>query len=176
MPGLPHFSGTNPKSYALRDAVPHGYPHSDVSSPHNMRSGGVSEEASAARHPELGLGVASPGELAIGSYQNTVVGQDLVAAASTSASPGVSKTTSHDCHAQFPCGWPSSDQGVTRVCGKPLSCITASEHFKAHGIINLNKTKKVPCCWHGCRKKMESRRSNFIRHIQESHLGHPRKP
>ncbi|KIJ08445.1 hypothetical protein PAXINDRAFT_102554 [Paxillus involutus ATCC 200175] len=163
--GLPHFCGMNPKSYTLEGAVPHGYPSPAVSSPQNMRSGGG---ASTTRYAEHGSGVARPGESSIGSHQNTAGGQDLAAA----ASPGVSETTHHDCKAQFTCGWPSSDQGVIRVCGKPLSCKTASEHFKAHGIINMNKKERVSCCWDGYCE--ESRRSNFIRHIRESHLGHPR--
>ncbi|KIJ17090.1 hypothetical protein PAXINDRAFT_98172 [Paxillus involutus ATCC 200175] len=116
MEGLPHFDGTNPKSYTLGGAF----------------------------------------------------GQDLAAAAPTSASPDVSETTHHDCQAQSACGWLFSDQGVVHVCGQPLSCQTAPEHFKVHGIVNMNKKEKIPCCWDGCREKKESRRSNFIRHIRVS--------
>ncbi|KAF8836357.1 hypothetical protein BDN67DRAFT_974336, partial [Paxillus ammoniavirescens] len=98
------------------------------------------------------------------------LGQDLVAAAPTSASPDVAETTHHACKAQFTCGWLFWEQGVVRVCGKPLSCMTASQHFKVHGIINMSKEKRVSCYWNGCCEKEEYRRSNFIRHIKESHL------
>ncbi|KAF8837959.1 hypothetical protein BDN67DRAFT_972216 [Paxillus ammoniavirescens] len=84
-----------------------------------------------------------------------------------------SDTTHHDCLAQFACGWLCRDKGEIRVCSEPLSCRTASEHFKAHGIVNMVSTMLIFCQWDGCCETI--RRDNFIRHVRALHLGHTRK-
>ncbi|KIJ17092.1 hypothetical protein PAXINDRAFT_9947 [Paxillus involutus ATCC 200175] len=185
MQGLPHYHGVNPKSYALDGAVPDVYLFLAVPSTQNQS--GV-ESSAITQDAKLGQGVACPDEAiysSSGLCPDPVVRPGLAAASPPSAFPGTLETT-HDCQAQFACGWLSeSDQSV---CGKLICCKTAPNHFKVHGIFKKNKKDEIPCNWEGCRIKCrrmtfisrdslhtKCRRNNFIRHIRESHLGHARR-
>ncbi|KIJ17091.1 hypothetical protein PAXINDRAFT_98173 [Paxillus involutus ATCC 200175] len=174
--GLPHYRGVNPKYYALDGAIPDVYLLPAV--PLTQNQSGVESSATQS--------VARPDKArhsAVGLYQDPAVRADLAAASPPSALPGTLETTRHDCEAQFACGW-LSESGQS-VCGKPFSCKTAPDHFKEHGITKKNKKDEIPCNWEGCRIKRRCmdfnsrdnrhRRSNFIRHICESHIKHPRR-
>ncbi|KAF9228769.1 hypothetical protein BS17DRAFT_877362 [Gyrodon lividus] len=171
--GLLHFCGTNSKSYTLEGAVRNGYSSPDVSLTQNIQSGG---ESSATHCTNLEPIVDGPDTARCSSI---ILCQDAAGsivpdlAAPPSTPPGASKTTHHHCLVQSrTCEWLYIDQGVVLVCGKPISCATASQHLTAHGIEKMNKKVEVTCWWGGCCKKY--RRDNIIRHLRECHLGHKR--
>ncbi|KIK81113.1 hypothetical protein PAXRUDRAFT_833082 [Paxillus rubicundulus Ve08.2h10] len=145
--GLYHFHGVNPKSYTLEGAVP----GIDISL----------AIPSIKNQPRVASEVLDP-----------AVRPDLAAAPPPSALPGALEATCHDCEKRSVCRW-LSESG--RVCGKLVSCKTAPDHFKGHGIIKRNKKDEIICNWECCRRNRhrKHRRSNVIRHIRESHLGHP---
>ncbi|KAF9228768.1 hypothetical protein BS17DRAFT_772488 [Gyrodon lividus] len=165
--GLPHYHGTNSKSYTLGGAITPVCPSTAVSLTQNIQSGG---ESSTTRCEYFGSSFDEDSSC-VCVVQDIAGSADLVVA--PPASPGASETTHHNCEVQSrTCQWMYTDQGGVRVCGTPLSCATAPEHFTTHGIEKCNKREKVTCWWHDCWK--ESRRSNIIRHVRERHLGHSR--
>ncbi|KAI6030313.1 hypothetical protein EDC04DRAFT_2711356 [Pisolithus marmoratus] len=68
------------------------------------------------------------------------------------------------------CRYPGS--GGT-PCSQPITCGTVPEHFEHHGVKSLYRGKLVDCQWEGCSETCI--RHNFVRHIREKHLGHPRR-
>ena len=77
----------------------------------------------------------------------------------------------HTCSSSAPCEW--IDGGNIETCEAQIKCASVSTHFRnSHGIRNMNKNALIGCFWRGCRKVVG--RKNFVRHIHECHLGHPR--
>ncbi|KAI6128546.1 hypothetical protein EV401DRAFT_893495 [Pisolithus croceorrhizus] len=72
----------------------------------------------------------------------------------------------------YSCGW-RDDKG--RRCGMPISCEDCTGHFAAsHGIRNIAWNVKVTCCWCPAEPQKMIVRKNFLRHMKEVHLCHPR--
>ncbi|KAF8423197.1 hypothetical protein L210DRAFT_831292, partial [Boletus edulis BED1] len=58
-------------------------------------------------------------------------------------------------------------------CGTQITRKNVPAHFQRfHGIRKMKQDVLVCCQWEGCHKRL--RRKNFVRHIREHHMGHPR--
>ncbi|KAI6151063.1 hypothetical protein BKA82DRAFT_26665 [Pisolithus tinctorius] len=66
-----------------------------------------------------------------------------------------------------PCGCRNSS-GMR--CNVLVNCGSAPDHFRLHGIRDLNRSAPITCPWCGEQVK----RNNAVRHIREVHLGHGR--
>ncbi|KIK80838.1 hypothetical protein PAXRUDRAFT_157558 [Paxillus rubicundulus Ve08.2h10] len=167
MQGPDHFCGANPKSYTLQGAVS-GLVISLVMPSVRSQSRVASEVLDVGSISLLFYRTLS---LPFPINPQPAVRPDLAAASPPSALPGALEATCHDCEKQSVCRW-LSESG--HVCGKPVSCKTAPDHFKGHGITKRNKKDEILCNWECCRRNChrKHRRSNFIRHMRESHLGH----
>ncbi|KAI6014184.1 hypothetical protein EDC04DRAFT_2756035 [Pisolithus marmoratus] len=69
-----------------------------------------------------------------------------------------------------PCLYLDSDG---KCCSELVTCTTVPEHFEKHGIKDIYRGTEVICRWQGCSETCI--RHNFVRHIREKHLGHPRR-
>ncbi|KAF8125808.1 hypothetical protein EV363DRAFT_1350301 [Boletus edulis] len=70
------------------------------------------------------------------------------------------------------CRWTGS--GNTEGCGTQITRENVPAHFQRfHGIRKMKQDVLVCCQWEGCHKRL--RRKNFVRHIREHHMGHPRR-
>ena len=68
------------------------------------------------------------------------------------------------------CRW--RDEASGDQCGIPFNCGGVSEHFKDHDIRGIHESEDVLCRWEGC--FVFGLRKNFVRHVRERHLRHPR--
>ena len=60
------------------------------------------------------------------------------------------------------------------MCGVLTACKNVPEHFgNIHGIRKLGRDIMIDCLWDGCLKCVT--RKNFVRHVRERHLDHPRE-
>ncbi|KAF8443240.1 hypothetical protein L210DRAFT_3535191, partial [Boletus edulis BED1] len=74
--------------------------------------------------------------------------------------------------ASIRCRWTGS--GHIEGCGTQITRENVPAHFQRfHGIRKMKEDVLVCCQWDGCHKRL--RRKNFVRHIREHHMGHPRR-
>lgn len=83
----------------------------------------------------------------------------------------VQVSLTHACSMIAPCQW--VNEGTSETCGAEISCGAVIVHFRnTHGIRRLEDSAKIRCLWKGCPKRIGHK--NFLRHIAEHHLRHPR--
>ncbi|KAI6110120.1 hypothetical protein F5141DRAFT_1292300 [Pisolithus sp. B1] len=60
-------------------------------------------------------------------------------------------------------------------CNVPINCGSAPEHLRlVHDVRDISRTDQVICAWTEYGQSVL--RNNFVRHVREKHLGHPRNP
>jgi hypothetical protein len=78
----------------------------------------------------------------------------------------------HSCLATMPCQYTGEDN--SERCGVQITCKSVPAHFgDTHGVRRLGRNTKIDCLWKGCLKRVQ--RKNFVRHVRERHLAHPRE-
>ncbi|KAI9460380.1 hypothetical protein HD554DRAFT_2133395 [Boletus coccyginus] len=78
----------------------------------------------------------------------------------------------HSCLATRLCRWTGVDD--SNACNAQITCSNVPIHFRnTHGVRKMNESDPISCQWDGCHRRFI--RKNFVRHIRERHLDHPRK-